>query len=195
MIGFQSSRSNRWPPSCSRKDKPPEIVAALYEMAMKKPGHTLSHTGASASMTSTPYRYIPASRGPHLLTAWVYSISLANVSARNAIANFIRQPFSAGWILLLFVLLIVFCPEPAQPAPDDCLPSPVNRIANIKAARSFGPIRGERADALKLALAIRGVAFTALFQRLFVLVEPSQYSFQQFFTGYRSVRGPPHQPR
>jgi hypothetical protein len=116
------------------------------------------------------------------------------VPARNAIANFIRQPFSAGWILLLFLLLIV-CPEPAQPAPDDCLPSAANRIANTKAARSFSPIRGERADALKLALAIRGVAFTALFQRLFVLVDPSQSSFQQFFTGYRSVRGPPHQPR
>ena len=98
-------------------------------------------------------------------------------------------------MLLLFLLLVVFCPEPAQPAPDDCLPSATNRIANTKAVRSFGPVRGERAEALKLALAVRGVAFTALFQRLFVLVDPSQSSFQQFFTGHRSVRAQPRQPR
>ena len=42
MIGFQSSCSDRWPPSCSRKDEPPEIVA-LYEAAMKKPAHLFAY--------------------------------------------------------------------------------------------------------------------------------------------------------
>jgi len=133
--------------------------------------------------------------GWHLLTLCVYSINLASVSARKAIVNFIRQPLSAGRVLLLFLLLIVFCPEPAQTEPDDCLPTATNRIANIKTVRTFSPVRGERADALKLALAIRGVAFTAVFQQLFVLVDASQSSRQQFFTGYRSVRAPPHQLR
>jgi hypothetical protein len=35
MIGFPSSCSNRWPPSCSRKHEAPEILA-LYEAEMKK---------------------------------------------------------------------------------------------------------------------------------------------------------------
>jgi|KBSSwiStaDraftv2_1062776.scaffolds.fasta_scaffold751215_2 hypothetical protein len=133
--------------------------------------------------------------GWHLLTIYVSSVSLATVSARNAILNFIRQPFLARWFLLPLLLLVVFCPEPAQTTPDDYLPTASNRIANIKTIRTFSPVRGERADALKLALAVGGVAFTAVFQRLFVLVDPSQSSRRQFFAGYRSVRAPPHQPR
>jgi len=122
-----------------------------------------------------------------------YSISLAPVSARETIADFIRHSFSMRRILLPFLLLFVFCPEPAQSVPDDFLPSVTPRFANIKAVRSISPVRGEKSDALKFALAIGGVPFTAVFRRFFVLVDPSHNPVQRYFAGLRPVRAPPRQ--
>jgi len=120
-----------------------------------------------------------------------YSISLAAVSTWEAIAYFIRHLFSIRRILLPFLLLFVFCPEPARSVPDDFLPSATTRVATIKAVRTISPLRGEKSDALKFALAIGCVPFTALFQRLFVLVDPSHFALQRYFDGHRSIRAPP----
>ncbi len=117
------------------------------------------------------------------------------MSARETIADFIRRTTSMSRIVLPFLLLFFFCPEPAQPALDDFLPSATNRIAKTQALRPIGPARGAKSDALKSALAVGSALFTTLFQQLFVLVERSQASLHQYFAGYRSVRAPPPQAR
>lgn len=99
-----------------------------------------------------------------------------------------------GRILLPFLLMFFFCPEPAQPAPDDYLPSATARLGNIKTARSISPVKAARSDSFKFALAIGCVPFTAVFHRLFVVVYPSQSSLYRYFIGHRFVRAPPRWP-
>jgi len=90
-----------------------------------------------------------------------------------------------------FLFLLFFCPEPVQPDADDFLPSASTSFAKIKFVRSLGPVKGEKADGAKMTLAIGGVAFTAVFQRFFVFVNPFQSLQGFYFVGNRLVRPPP----
>jgi hypothetical protein len=113
------------------------------------------------------------------------------VFAKKPIASLFRHASVIGRVVIPFLFLLFFCPEPVHPDVDDFLPAASSRLAAIKSVKSLSPEKGEKATTGRMTLAIGGVAFTATFQRIFVLVSGSQ-SFQVFyFIGNRLVRAPP----
>ena len=111
--------------------------------------------------------------------------------AKKTLTQLVRRLLLVSRALLPFVFFLFFCPEPVQPEVDDYLPSAPARLATTKFARAPSPVKGEKPDNIKLALAIGGVVFTTAFQRAFVLIDPSRYLLRFYFVGNRLVRSPP----
>jgi hypothetical protein len=113
------------------------------------------------------------------------------VFVTKPIAAFVRHASVIGRLVIPFLFLLFFCPDPVQPDADDFLPAASIRLATIKFVKSPSPDKGEKATHAKMTLAIGGVVFTAAFERIFVLVNRFQSPRVFYFAGNRLVRAPP----
>lgn len=108
-----------------------------------------------------------------------------------------KNPFSAcaksvGLLLLPFLFLLFFYPEPPGEEADDYFPTATARLTQAKVFRFLGPIKGEGSDPLKLALAIAVIAYAAAIHHYRLLHSPVEAHLGSSLASHRGVRAPPY---